>query len=169
MIIGIGGISNAGKSKLATRIADHYSSKKVVVLCQDDYVFPKDKIPMIGDHVGWECPESIDFNRFEEIVQETLSKNEIVIVEGIFAFHRESFNKHIERKIFLTLDNEVFFNRKSNDLRWGKEPTWYIQHIWNSHHKYCDNNIPKDALKIDANEDINLETVIDFVDKISVK
>ncbi|HJN05836.1 MAG TPA: hypothetical protein QF480_04420 [Bacteroidales bacterium] len=169
MVIGIGGISNAGKSTLALRINDYYSSNKVIILCQDDYAFPKDKIPLIRDHVNWECPESIDFNYYENVVQEVITKNEIVIVEGIFAFYKDSFNKHIDRKIFLTLDRSFFFSRKSNDLRWGKEPEWYMQHIWDSHHKYCDHNTPKDALRIKANEDIDLKMVIDFLEKSNVK
>ena len=169
MIVGIGGISNAGKSKLALRISDHYSSKKVAILCQDDYVFPKNQIPLIREHVDWECPESIDFDKFEKIVQDTLTINDIVIVEGIFAFYKENFNKHMDKKIFLNLDHKIFFSRKNKDLRWGKEPEWYVQHIWDSHHRYCDNNTPKDALKIKANEDIDLKIVIDFLEKINVK
>jgi len=45
MIIGIGGISNSGKSNLAGRLKSYFKDKKVSVLCQDDYAFPKDKIP----------------------------------------------------------------------------------------------------------------------------
>lgn len=169
MIIGIGGISNAGKSKLALRIKDYYSAKKVRILCQDDYAFPTDSIPLIRNHVDWERPESIDFNYFEEVVQKAINKNEIVIIEGIFAFYNDRLNKLINKKIFLTLDREFFFSRKSNDLRWGKEPDWYMQHIWDTHHKYCDHNTTKDALKIKVNEEIDLETVIDFLEKSNVK
>lgn len=169
MIIGIGGISNAGKSKLALRIKDYYSAKKVRILCQDDYAFPTDSIPLIRNHVDWERHESIDFNYFEEVVQKAINKNEIVILEGIFAFYKESINKYMDKKIFLTLDDNFFFSRKSNDLRWGKEPDWYMQHIWDTHHKYCDHNTPKDALKIKVNEEIDLETVIDFLEKSNVK
>ncbi len=169
MVIGIGGISNSGKSKLALRIKDYYSLNKVIILCQDDYVFPKNKIPTIRDHVNWECPESIDFNYNEKVVQEAIIKNDIVIIDGIFAFYSESIKKLIDSKIFLCLDSEVFLTRKRKDLRWGKEPEWYIQHIWDSHHKYCNHNMPKDALRINANEDIDLKIIIDFLEKSNVK
>ncbi len=164
MVIGIGGISNAGKSNLARRIKNHYSSKKVIIICQDDYAMPKDKIPLINDHLDWERPESINFISYEKVVTEGIEKNDIVIIEGIFAFYNYSINKPIDKKIFLTLDRRFFFMRKNIDLRWGKEPDWYVEHIWNNHEKYCKQNIPDDALRIKAGRDINLEGVIHFIE-----
>ncbi len=169
MLIGIGGISNAGKSSLALRIKNYYSSKKVAILCQDDYAFPSDKIPLIRDHIDWECPESIDFNIYEKAVIDAIEENDIVIAEGIFAYHNNSTNKLFDKKIFLTLDSRFFFMRKNTDLRWGKEPDWYIEHIWNNHIKYCKQNIPEDAIKIRAGREINLQIIIDFLEPNSVK
>lgn len=169
MVIGIGGISNAGKSNLARRIKNHYSLKKVLIICQDDYAMPKDKIPLIDDHIDWERPESIDFNLYEKVVTEGIEKNDIVIIEGIFAFYGDSLNNLIDKKIFLTLDRRFFFMRKNIDLRWGKEPDWYVEHIWNNHEKYCKHNIPEEALKIRAGRDIDLNKVIHFIETQSVK
>ena len=163
MVIGIGGVSNAGKSYLARQIKSYYPSKKVIILCQDDYVFPNEKIPKLRDHIDWERPESIDFTKYENAVIEQIEHNDIVIVEGIFAYYYESTNKLINKKIFLTLDQKFFFMRKNNDIRWGKEPDWYIEHIWNSHNKYCRNTIPNDSLIIKAGKDINLESIMDFI------
>ncbi len=164
MIIGIGGISNAGKSNLARRIKNHYYSKKVIIICQDDYAMPKDKIPLIDDHIDWERPESIDFNLYEKVVAEGIENNDIVIIEGIFAFYKDNINKLIDKRIFLTLDRRFFFMRKNIDLRCGKEPDWYVEHIWNNHEKYCKQNIPEDALRIKAGRDISLEWVIHFIE-----
>jgi len=169
MVIGIGGISNAGKSSLALQIKKYYSSKKVTVLCQDDYALPSEKIPLIRDHIDWECPESIDFNYYEKAVIEAIENNDIVIAEGIFAYYNDSTNKLFDKKVFLTLDSRFFFMRKNTDLRWGKEPDWYIEHIWNNHIKYCKQSIPEDALKIRAGRDINLENIIHFLESESVK
>lgn len=164
MIIGIGGISNAGKSNLARRLKNHYSSKNVCILCQDDYAMPNEKIPLINNHIDWERPESIDFNTFEKAVVESIENNDIIIIEGIFAFNTESISKLIDKKIFLTLDRRFFFMRKNSDLRWGKEPDWYIEHIWNNHDKYCKHDIPKEALLMKAGKDIDLETIINFIE-----
>lgn len=163
MIIGIGGISNAGKSTLARRIKDHYSSKSVSIICQDDYAMPTEKIPTIKDHVDWERPESINFSLYEKVVKEEIEKSEIVIIEGIFAFSKDSLLEIMDKKIFLTLDNSSFSMRKNNDLRWGQEPDWYVEYIWKSHYKYCYNNIPIDALVINASNDIDMNVVIAFL------
>lgn len=168
MVIGIGGISNAGKSTLATRIKNIYGNRKVVILCQDDYVFPKDQIPKINDHIDWECPESIDFKRYLSVVQNAILQNELVIVEGIFAFYDKAVVELMEKKIFLTLDQKFFFMRKNNDLRWGKEPDWYVEHIWNSHLKYCNGSIPKDALVLRAGKEIDLGIITTYLNS-SVK
>ena len=32
--------------------------------------------------------------------------------------------------------NMVFYKRKREDTRWGKEPDWYIDYIWDSYLKY---------------------------------
>lgn len=169
MIIGIGGISNAGKSTLALRIKDYYSARKVRILCQDDYAFSMDCIPTIRNHVDWERPESIDFKYFEKVVTEEIRKNDIIIIEGIFAFNKDNLNKLIDKKIFLTLNNRSFLSRKCNDFRWGKEPDWYIEHIWNNHEKYCKQNVPKRALTIAADKNIDLKKVINFIEKSNVK
>ncbi|MFK5856615.1 MAG: hypothetical protein QM503_10820 [Bacteroidota bacterium] len=164
MVIGIGGISNAGKSSLARRVKSYYSSKKVIILCQDDYAFPNNKIPLIRDHIDWECPESIDFNLYEKVVIDAIEEYDIVIAEGIFAFHKDSTTKLFNKNIFLTLDRRFFFMRKNTDLRWGKEPDWYIEHIWNNHNMYCKQNIPKDTLIMRAGRTISLDNVIEFVE-----
>jgi nicotinamide/nicotinate riboside kinase len=163
MIIGIGGISNAGKSTLARRIKNHYSSKSVSIICQDDYAVATEKIPTINDHADWERPESINFSLYEKVVKEEIEKSEIVIIEGIFAFYKNNLLEIMDKKIYLNLDNKSFIMRKKNDFRWGQEPDWYIEHIWKSHYKYCYNNIPKDALVINANNDIDINVVLDFL------
>lgn len=162
MVIGIGGISNAGKSRLASKIKNYYSDKKVEILCQDDFAFPVENIPKINGHTDWECPESIDFNRYETAALEAIETYDIVIIEGIFAFNSSSLNKLINKKIFLTLDQRFFFMRKNNDLRWGKEPDWYIEHIWKSHQTYCKSSIPADALVLKAGKEISIDSVVNF-------
>ena len=47
MIIGIGGVSRAGKSTLAEKLKVHLekAGKSVDIFCQDEYVKPKISIP----------------------------------------------------------------------------------------------------------------------------
>lgn len=134
MIIGIGGVSNSGKSVLARRIEKLVHPKKACVLCQDD--FTKPRLPYIKDHLNWEHPDSIDFEKLHQRVLLEEKSHDVVILEGIFAFHHAPTTQLFDKAIYLTIDRDTFFDRKKRDMRWGKEPAWYIEHIWNSHLTY---------------------------------
>jgi nicotinamide/nicotinate riboside kinase len=135
MVIGIGGVSNAGKTTLANRLKDALRPLHVKILCQDDFARPVFEIPRIRDHVDWEVPESIDLARYYRHILKAREENDIVIAEGLFAFCDKHIYSHYDKKIFLTISKETFLRRKSKDLRWGKEPEWYMEHIWQSHFK----------------------------------
>jgi uridine kinase len=136
MIIGIGGVSNAGKSTLAKKIRELYSGKKVRILCQDDFVKPHYELPKIHEHIDWEVPESIDFAFYKSQIISASKTCDIVIAEGLFAFWDKSLSALYDKKIFVNISEKTFRERKKRDLRWGKEPQWYIDHIWNSYLKY---------------------------------
>ena len=137
-LFGIVGVSRSGKSFLAKGILDHYtrSGLKVKTLDQDDYVFHGSKIPIINNHVNWECPESIDFVRFKHAISESLKVNDVTIAEGLMVFWDPDIFNLFDYKIFIELSREVFIKRKQADLRWGKEPNWYIDHIWDANLQY---------------------------------
>lgn len=145
MIIGIGGVSRSGKSFLAAALKEKFSlaGKTVKVLDQDDYVLLSKDIPLIRDHVDWEIPESIDWDKFEKSINSAQKSNDIVIAEGLMVFWEESINKLFDQRIIIELSKAEFFNRKRVDLRWGQEPEWYIQHIWDSFLKF--GSLPSDT------------------------
>lgn len=163
MLIGIGGPSNAGKSRLAAKIAEMFPDKNVSILCQDDYVFPKNKIPKIQEHTNWETPESIDFSKYEKAIVNHLQQFDIVIHEGIFAFYDSAITNITQKKITLTLKYDEFVKRKKSDLRWGKEPLWYINHIWASHIYYYKSNLPEGCLVIDASQRFDLQYIHNYI------
>lgn len=165
MVIGIGGISTAGKSKLANKLKEYYSDKKVIVLCQDNYAMPTSQIPKINGHTNWEIPESLDFNRFYNLILEEKKSNDIVIAEGLFVFYEERLLKLFDKKIFITIGKETFLERKTIDLRWGKEPDWYMEHIWNSHHDYCNAvEARKNAFILTGENPIKIGEVIAYLE-----
>jgi len=137
-IIGIGGVSRAGKSFLAKKMADFYikSGVKVKILDQDDFVFPKDEIPRINGHIDWESPESIDFQHLNKLIHNSRKSNDVTIVEGILVFCNTDLINIFDYKVFITLPKDEFIKRKREDLRWGKEPEWYIEYIWEMHQKF---------------------------------
>jgi nicotinamide/nicotinate riboside kinase len=165
MIIGIGGISTAGKSKLANRLKEYFSDKKVSVLCQDNYAMPTAQIPMINGHTNWEIPESLDFDKFYNLILEEKKSNDIVIAEGLFVFYEKRLLELFDKKIFMTISKETFLERKSIDLRWGKEPEWYMEHIWKSHHNYCSSvEARKDTFILSGENPIKFDKVIHFLE-----
>jgi len=165
MIIGIGGVSNAGKTTLANRLQKKLSPLKICTLCQDDFARPTFEIPRINGHVDWEVPESIDLPKYYRHILKEHEKYDIVIAEGLFAFCDRHINKHYDKKIFLTISKETFWRRKSKDLRWGKEPDWYMEHIWESHFK-CGllKEIDKNTLILSGEESIDLDALLPFLE-----
>ena len=136
MVIGIGGCSNSGKSELAEQLNNFYNTQNVKVLCQDDFVKRRDFLTSINEHVDWELPSTIFINDYINAVKDASKTYDLVICEGLFAFWFDELNKLYDKKIFLELDEITFKTRKRKDLRWGKEPDWYIEHIRQSYLKY---------------------------------
>ncbi len=165
MVIGIGGCSNSGKSELAEQLNNFYLDHTVKILCQDDFVKRRDFLTTINKHIDWELPSTIFINDYINAVKSASKTYDLVICEGLFAFWFNELNKLYDKKIFLELDEKTFIERKRKDLRWGKEPDWYIEHIRQSYLKY---GIPKtsetDILYLDASEEIILNELVNFID-----
>lgn len=165
MILGIGGCSNSGKSALAEAIDNSFTVKKVKILCQDDFVKTRNLLTEINGHIDWEIPSTIKFDEYLNAVKKASLENDLVICEGLFAFWFEDLNRLYDKIIHLKIDKETFFNRKKKDLRWGKEPDWYIEHIWQSFLKYGQYNFLKNGgLFLDAGKEIDLSKVLNYID-----
>lgn len=164
MIIGIGGVSNAGKSFLANMIKINLEKKyKFKILCQDDFIKPESKIPIINGLTDWEHPSSINHDMYYQAVIRESKNNDILISEGLFAFYSDKLTSLYDKKIFLYIDKETFINRKKDDLRWGNVPDWYIQHIWDSYLRYGKANNILGIKKIDASEKFDLKDIINYL------
>jgi uridine kinase len=134
--IGIGGISRAGKTSLSNYIKSLYPNKSTFLIEMDDYVKNKEDIPQVRNHTDWEHPISVDFERLELTLKEALLKHDIVITEGILIFYSKQLNRLFDKRIFINVPKSVFCKRKREDKRWGNEPDWYIDYIWESYIKY---------------------------------
>ena len=164
MIIGIGGVSRAGKTTLSARLKKRIKGKTIKILNQDDFV-KKNKLPMIKNHVDWEHPDSIDWKALAKAISTYRSEFDIVIVEGIFAFYHTKITKLYDWAFFVHIPKELSFNRKNKDLRWGKEPQWFIEHIWKSYLLY--GRLPdflKQVIWIDGSRKTPLEPLIQLVE-----
>ncbi len=137
VLIGIGGVSRAGKSTLANLLAEAYRAqhKTVSVIHQDEHVVDEQELTLIRDKRDWEHPNSIDWHRLSTIIDDHLTQFDIVIMEGLFAFNDPIIRSKMGHKIMVEISKPKFLDRKKVDLRWGgtAEPDWYMQHIWNSY------------------------------------
>ncbi|MFH1120939.1 MAG: hypothetical protein V1775_14070 [Bacteroidota bacterium] len=122
------------------------------------------EIPKIKNHIDWERPEAIDWISFRKAIESNILSGKTVIVEGLFAFHNKEINNLYDKMIFITLSREEFLRRKRIDLRWGREPEWYINHIWDSFviHGLFPQDIAN-ALLLDGAQNFNPSDVISYL------
>ncbi|PIQ47684.1 MAG: hypothetical protein COW03_14030 [Cytophagales bacterium CG12_big_fil_rev_8_21_14_0_65_40_12] len=130
-LIAIGGVSRSGKSSLALKLST--ALPKSIVLHQDDFVKSAAQIPQINGRTDWEHPDSIDWPLWEESIDKALAKHDYVIIEGLFAFYDASINSRIHKAIYLSIDKATFLERRRKETRWGYEPEWFIEHVWEAH------------------------------------
>ncbi len=138
MIIGIGGRSRSGKTTLAETLVWHFraQNKRAIALHQDDFVKVLHDIPLIHDRTDWETPESIDFELLKKATAFLHQDFEVLVIEGILAFANDDLNALYDFCFFTHISEETFRIRKAADTRWGEEPVWYINYIWESFLKY---------------------------------
>jgi uridine kinase len=138
IIIGIGGTSRSGKSALAKKINEYYQTKQnqVCLIKQDDLVCEEKDIPLIKSEVDWEHPDSMDFDGQLNLIMKKKGLYQVLIIEGILAFYDERINQLYDVRILCEIDKFNFLRRKRKDFRWGLHDNWYIEHIWDSYHKF---------------------------------
>jgi nicotinamide/nicotinate riboside kinase len=136
MVIGIGGLSRSGKTTLSYKIREWFGPDKALILHQDTYVKDEKIIPRIKNRIDWEHPKSLDFKELKSLILKNKSKYSVIIVEGLMVFYDAEIYKLFTKKIYIKISETAFLERKKDDNRWGKEPEWYIRHIWQSHFKY---------------------------------
>ena len=138
MIIGIAGVSRSGKTTLAGIIEKILVERgeSALVLHQDDFVFPENKIPKIRNRTDWECPQSIDFQGFKSAIMEKKARVNHVITEGLLNFWDSDIDALFDKKIFVEISKETFLLRRNQEHRWGFEPKWFYEHVWQSYLKY---------------------------------
>jgi nicotinamide/nicotinate riboside kinase len=165
MIIAIGGVSTAGKTTLAGQLRNFFHNKKVSILCQDDFVKPVEQIPLIENRIDWESPDSIDHIRFREAIVAEKRENDIVIVEGLMVFWDPLTQALFDKNVFIGISNSLFRKRKNSDYRWGNEPDWYVEHIWQSYLQY---GLPKNTeniVTVDGNKRIELTPILNYLEQ----
>ena len=138
-MIGIGGVSRAGKTELSKFLCKKFQSIgfNAVSIHQDEYAFSDNKIPKIKNRVDWESPNSINSFQYLSAIQKAKQNGaDVIVAEGFLNFHHPEMIQLFDKKIFLEIRRSTFEKRKAEDDRWGREPDWYIDHVWKSYEKY---------------------------------
>lgn len=134
--IGIGGLSRAGKTSLAYFIQSQLLPHRSIIIHQDNYPNPERQIPRINELIDWEHPQSLNELEMLKDIHNAALVHSYIIIEGIFAFAYPQITKLYHCGFEVQIDKECFLERKNDDHRWGIEPHWYKNHIWDSHFKY---------------------------------
>ena len=167
-MIGIGGVSRAGKTELSNFLCQRFKTfgYNAISIHQDEFAYFANEIPKIKDRVDWENPNSIDTNKYQFAIEEAKQKGfDVIITEGILNFYDDKFIQLFDKKIFVEIQRATFEKRKAEDERWGSEPDWYIEHIWNSYEKYGKTILASDTdfLRIFGENRSAYETVWEYV------
>ncbi|MEP5611926.1 MAG: AAA family ATPase [Cyclobacteriaceae bacterium] len=133
-VIGICGISQSGKSTLARGLKKELTAKgiDVKVFEIDHYTVEKDQIPSVKDRMDWEHPDSINWDRLVRQIEKATAR--VVIIEGIFVFH-SSLLPFYSKTILIEQEKDTFYQRRKKEIRWGDEPLWYLDHVWDTNQK----------------------------------
>lgn len=166
-IIGIGGVSRSGKSMLATKLKQLLSAKRVLHIDMDEYVLPEDELPKIKGHFNYEVPESIDYNRIIAWIKLNESNYDAIIIEGILAFANESLNQLYDMTMCMRISKSTYLNRRKVETRWGKEPDWYIEYVWDAHQKYGLNH--KSHYILSGEKEVSEKDLIDILVEVGLK
>ena len=167
-MIGIGGVSRSGKTDLSKFLSEKFQELgyTVVTLHQDEFVFHEKEIPKIKDRTDWEIPESINFPKYLSAIKEAQQNlADVIIVEGFLNFYQKEITQLFDKKILMEISHATFEKRKRKDDRWGIEPDWYIDYIWESYEKYGTTILQSDStfLKISGENTSPYPTVWEYV------
>jgi nicotinamide/nicotinate riboside kinase len=167
MIIGIGGLSRSGKTKLAERLCYVLRDLDfhVTLISQDHFTKKLSSLPKFNHYVDWEQPAGIDFKLLYNSLLWHKKRYDIVIVEGFLMFHDSSINQILDKKIKVEISQDCFKKRKAEDKRWSQIPEDYIEHIYQSFLKY--GNYPcilKDEFMVSGEKEVDLATLIKKMD-----
>ena len=171
MIIGIGGVSRAGKTSL-TRILKKELHKKTGEVHLDNYIkdsshwdffvtYPIFYLSKIHKTFDMEHPDTIDFDSLYGDIIRSSEKNEMVIAEGFLITYDARIKSLIDLYIHIDLSKKVFIQRRIKDFKKGN--LWYANHVWNSFMKYGNSYGDLKHIVINGDRGIDVPTVLSFI------
>lgn len=142
LVIGIGGISRAGKSTLTKALIEEL--KPIAVFKIDDYLInPIKKFDETIQNyiIDWEDPVVYDLEKFylelmqkKEEINSTChedKKTKYIIAEGFLLYHRKDITDLLDFKIKLSIDKEICRSRRKNTKHYVSDH-YFDEYIWKS-------------------------------------
>lgn len=126
ILIGISGCSGSGKSTFAKALMDKLGDKKLAFINSDVFFKePKPKMisPLSGEvYDDYNSPETLDIVKMMAEVENQLSKNEVVLCEGVLLFCFEEFRKKADTLIYIDANIETRLARRlTRNTNWGMD------------------------------------------------
>ncbi|KAJ1206782.1 hypothetical protein NDU88_002180 [Pleurodeles waltl] len=179
-VIGIGGVTNGGKTTLAKRL--HTELPNCSMISQDDYFKPDSEVAV--DENGFKQYDVLDALNMEVMMarvyswikqpRNTLNSTEeyeksqnilgtkddihVLIVEGFLLYNYRPLNDVFNRRYFLTVPYEECKRRRSTRVYVPPDPPGYFDgHVWPMYLKNTQDmeDITKDIVYIDGTKSEN--------------
>jgi len=138
-VIGLSGVTNGGKTSLATRLKHTFPHTHV--FCMDDYFLPENHENLYYveevNHHNWDDPSAVNFKQMkndlhqllEDIRNNPSNEMRLVVVEGIMIFNYKPLLPYFDKKYFFTLDKEACWQRRLTRVYNPADPPHYFDKI----------------------------------------
>ena len=133
-LVGLGGVSRAGKTTLAHALCT--SSSNITLIELDRFTLPAPQMPRINGRYDWEHPHSVDWPGVMAKIESENIPGQLILIEGILAFTHPRLNARYDGGLFMNLNHREYLVSRRQEKRWGAEPSWYLDYVWDAHLVY---------------------------------
>ncbi len=148
-VIGIGGGSASGKSTIAEELRRRLAPRRVVIINQDTYFYPTDRLPRHSNPDGtrdwpdYNQPGSADFVRLAADLRAAKDGDaEVVILEGILVLYDPALRALMDLKLFVeAAEDERIVRRIRRNVARGHGLDgicdYYLDSVRYRHAEFC--------------------------------